>query len=73
MKVKLDKEKIINEIPTEDDLLDSSKLESIYVIRQLKALLELKESVFEPAELNKYNQCFLPEFDIWCYCIVVEE
>ena len=72
MKVKLDKEKIMNAIPSEDELLDSSKVESIYIIRQLKALLALGDSVFEPKTVNEHNQCFLSEFDIWCYFIIVE-
>lgn len=72
MKVKLDKEKIMNEIPTEEELLDSSKIESVYIIRQLKALLALEESSFEPEKVNQHNQCFLSKFDIWCYYIVVE-
>jgi hypothetical protein len=73
MKVKLDKETIINGIDSEEELLDSSKIESIYIIRQLKALLALGDSVFEPEKVNGHNQCFLSEFDIWCYYIVVEE
>lgn len=72
MKVKLDKEKIMNAIPSEEELLDSSKIESVYIIRQLKALLALEESSFEPEKVNQHNQCFLSKFDIWCYYIVVE-
>lgn len=72
MKVKLDKERIVKDIPAEEELLDSSKIESIYIIRQLKALLALGDSIFEPEKVNGHNQCFLSEFDIWCYYIVIE-
>lgn len=73
MKVKLDKQTILNGFYTEEQLADLSIMESFYTIRQLKALLAIGDSVFEPVKINGHNQCYLPDFDIWCHYIVVEE
>lgn len=73
MKVKLDKEYMMECMYSEEQLLELSIAESFYVIRKLKALLALGESVFEPVEVNSHNQCYLPEFKIWCHYILVEE
>ena len=73
MKVKLDKDIIMSQNYTEEELTELSIMESLYIIRKLKALIALGDTVFEPEKINGHNQCFLPEFDIWCHYIVVEE
>ncbi len=66
MKVELLKDNIIKNIDTEDNLLDSSKLESIYEIRKLKGLVEsLNEGFIEVDKVNKHGQAFSSQFEIW--------
>lgn len=48
MKVKLDKDVIMNQNYTEEELTELSIMESFYIIRKLKALIALSDTVFEP-------------------------
>lgn len=72
IKVKLDKVKILNNIKSEDELFDSSTIESIYAIRTLKALLHLGEDVIEVEIINAHGQAYLKDFSIWMYVLVQE-
>lgn len=44
MNIKLIADKVFETIPSEDELIDLSILESFYVIRKLKALVESLEN-----------------------------
>lgn len=56
---------IIDNIPDEDELLDSSHMESLYAIRKLKVAAKYGNSIIKIALINKHNQVFIEEFDIW--------
>lgn len=67
MKIKLNKNVIIENLQTEDELIDSSVIESIYVIRKLMGLVEsLDNGHIEVIQnLNANGQAFSEEYNIW--------
>jgi len=70
--VKLDKVKILDNLKSEEELFDSSIIESIYEIRKLKALLNVNEDTFEVESINDHGQAYLKDFSIWMYVLVQE-
>lgn len=56
---------IAGSIPSEDELLDCSAIESIYAIRKLRAAILYQGMLVEVGEPNQHGQVFLGEFDIW--------
>lgn len=66
-KVKLDKNKILEGLHTEEELFDLSTLESIYQIRILKALIHYEDKVFLAEKINEDGQVFAEDFDIWIH------
>jgi hypothetical protein len=72
MKVKLDKKKLLDSLYSEEELEALSKIESLYQIRTLKAIVHYGDDVIEVDKLNEYNQAFIEKFEIYCYCIPVE-
>jgi len=67
MEVKLHSKKILSNIPTENDLSEVSKLESFYVIRKLKALVESHEygCIIVNEETNDMGQVYSEKYGIW--------
>ena len=64
MKVKMKKDVILSRID-EDMLLDQSTIESIYTIRQLRALVESTEVVFiEVEEKRQYDCAYSSKYEI---------
>jgi len=64
--VKLKAEAVIKGLYTEEEILDLSKLESIYEVRKLKAVIKCMQTGYIVARypINKFKQCFSEEFDI---------
>lgn len=73
MKVRLDKNKLMKSLYSEEELSDLSKLESFYQIRKLKAIIHYGDNIFEVEKLNDHNQAFIEKFEIYCYCIPVQD
>lgn len=74
---KLDAEKILQASKDEEDLMDSSVMESIYVIRQLRALCALRDGVYRIADvldgkINTTAKIVMVE-DVWCPIILVDQ
>lgn len=67
MKVRLSKRVMLRDLPSEEDLLDGSFTETIYVIRKLKALIESEfyGSIEVSNEANEHGQRFSKQFNIW--------
>lgn len=67
MKARLRKTTVLLNLPTEEQLLDQSRIESIYAIRKLKALLESEfmGSIEVSDEANTCGQRYCKRFDIW--------
>lgn len=67
MKIILWPNQIVNNLPSEEDLLDMSKMESLYVIRRLKAALFYTgdDAVFSVDEPNSAGQVYIDDFEIW--------
>ena len=65
MKVRLMPLEIANQVDTEDNLLDQSKMESIYEIRALKAAIELAGLEVEITQTNDNGQIFIDSHEIW--------
>lgn len=68
MKVKIIPEKFLENAQSEENLLDLSKLESIYEIRRLKVAIKYAHQVVEideAKETNKDGQIFIKEYEIW--------
>jgi len=66
-KVKLDKNKILESLHTEEELFDLSTLESIYQIRILKTLIHYEDKVFLVEKINEHGQAFVEDFEIWVH------
>jgi hypothetical protein len=58
-------QKIVDSISSEDELLDLSAGESIYVIRALKAAVELNAKVVNVDKINEAGQVYLESHQIW--------
>lgn len=74
---KLDADKILKESQNEEVLMDSSVMESIYVIRQLRALCALRDGVYRVADvldgkINTAAKIVMVE-DVWCPIILVDQ
>lgn len=69
----IDREKVLESLNTEEDLLEMSKAEAIYDIRKLRALLHYADG--EVLMFDKHNdtQGYLHDFQIWVYVKDVEE
>jgi hypothetical protein len=67
MKAHLRKRIVLRNLPTEEQLLDQSMMESIYVIRKLKALLEseFRGDIEVSNEPNSSGQHYSKEFKVW--------
>ncbi len=66
MKIQLIKSEILDGIPTESNLFDSSIADSLYAIRKLKALSEsLEKGFIETSKINSNDQAWSDEFQIW--------
>jgi len=67
MIIRLIPEKIIECIPSDEELSDQSIMESIYVIRKLKALAESQEIGFIEVDPTKESdgQRYSDKFEIW--------
>lgn len=73
---KLDAQKIIDASYDEDVLLNSAPLESIYVIRQMRALCALRDGVFRIDEVVegkiKPERNIAKIENVWCPIILVD-
>lgn len=67
IKARIDKEKTLGEMWSEEDLLELPSLEMIYDIRQLKAIIHYGDDLLEFDKYNEHGQGFLHDFDIWIY------
>lgn len=67
IKVKINVEKTIDSFYSEDELLDLSKIESIYQIRALKACLEFQGEIIEVKKINDYSQAWIEKHQIHVY------
>lgn len=67
MFIKLIPLKIVERTDPESDLLDQSKMESIYAIRALKAAVELAGKTIEINDLHEHKngQVYLKSYMIW--------
>lgn len=66
MKVKLIVDEIVNNVPTDEQLGDSSVLDGIYIIRKLKALTESQEVGFIVVDnVNENKQVYSEKYQIW--------
>lgn len=67
MKATLNRHEIIKNLPTEEELLNLSTIEAIYVIRKLKALTESCSvgCVEVNKKSNTHGQKFSEKFQIW--------
>jgi hypothetical protein len=67
MLIKLRPNQIVNNLPSEEDLLDMSKMESLYVIRRLRAALFYTgdDEVFSVGDKLENGQVYIEAFDIW--------
>ena len=66
MKIKLNSGNLLKNLPTEEELLEQSKLESLYAIRSLKSLVESQENGFVIAtETNQHGQAYIESQGIW--------
>lgn len=65
MKIKLSPKVIIEELPNKDQIQNCLRLELIYDIRKLKALVEsMQNGGIEVKENVKNKQCFSKKFNI---------
>lgn len=67
IKVKIDVEKTLDSLESEEELLEASKMESIYNIRALKACLEFQDQTIEVKEVNDYGQALIEKHQIYVY------
>ncbi len=66
MKIKLNTIQIANNISNEIDLLDSPTIESIYLIRKLKAAILEADKIIEPDDVSPENaQIYINKYEIW--------
>jgi len=66
MIARLKKSNIIDNLYSEEQFLDLSKMELLYAIRKLKALLESMEIGYITIDrINNDKQCFSEKYDIW--------
>ena len=67
MKIKLNALEVLLGIADEEALLEQSKMESIYAIRALKALVSSEKTGFiiVNKKENKSGQVFSEDFQIW--------
>lgn len=65
MKVRLIPLEIALRIETEENLIDQSKMDSIYEIRALKAAIELEGKDVEVTKVNDSGQVFIESHQIW--------
>lgn len=66
MIVKLIPEKVIENAYNEEQLLDLSVIESLYVIRSLKACIKSEqENGINITQFNQHGQAYSKEFSIW--------
>lgn len=73
MQVKILIKKEIQELHTEEQLLDMSTTESLYQIRKLKAIVhqQMGKTIIANCK-NNSNQYYLPDFNIWMDCEEVQ-
>lgn len=66
-KVKIIIEEIIDTLPSNEELGDSSIMETIYIFSKLRAYRKsLKDGFIEVhPDTNEYGQVYSDEFDIW--------
>lgn len=72
-KVKLDRETIL--CYNEDDFFDTSTLEAVYTIRQMRALLSCGAGDIMIVEDPRSNgtQVFLEDYDVWVPILSIEK
>lgn len=73
MKVKIDIEKTLNNMDTEDELYEQSTTEAVYQIRALKACLALKDTVIDVKEITAHQQARIEQFDIYVFVTPVDD
>lgn len=67
IKVKIDVEKTLDSLESEDELLDLSIMESIYNIRALKACLEFQGKIIEVKKVSDHGQALIEKHQIHVY------
>lgn len=65
MIARLKRSDIINNLYSEEQFLDLSKMESLYAIRKLKALSESMDIGYITIDNIINNQAFSEKYDIW--------
>lgn len=65
MNIKLIPEKISSTTASEEELLDLSKIESIYEIRALRAAIDLEGFEIEVTKTNDRGQVYIDSHEIW--------
>jgi len=67
MKIEILYKKVLENISSEEELLGTSTLESIYEIRKLKALAHslAEGGLFVDAQINEHGQIFIDKYEIW--------
>ena len=66
-KARIDQQRTLASHESEEELLELSKMESIYQIRQLRAMLHYGDTVLDFDQTNDYGQGYLYDFNIWIY------
>lgn len=67
IKIKLNPDIIIKNIPTDEELSDNGIMESIYIIRKLKALSKSQENGYIICDELNNDSALSNEYDIWFY------
>ena len=67
MKIIINSKRIAENIQSEDDLAELSKMDSFYEIRKLKAAVLLNGLEVEVTKMNEYAQVYIDEFEIWIH------
>lgn len=65
MRIKILPENILQNVASEDMLLDQSHMESIYEIRRLKVAVAFSNEVIEVEKTNDCGQVYIEQFAIW--------
>ena len=66
MEVRIKAHNLLKNLPTEEQLLGQSIMESLYAIRSLKALAESQENGFIIAtKTNQHGQAYIESQEIW--------
>lgn len=68
MNISILPDEILRGIPSDEELLDTSHMESLYAIRKLKLAIRYggeRPTVLQVSEPNSHGQVFIAAFDIW--------